>query len=430
MYELICNSIFGRAIFLINSMYIQIISFFLIIVHIKKSKRLIILDIILLVSGYMMYNGLLYAMYVIKGSITSSGLREKIIFIPQKYILIFGFFISLIVSFLFYDIMKFKKRSITGDSIRESIDYMPCGVCYSFEGGLIKLSNYEMEKICYELTGKALNNAENFWAALNSGNIISGNNIIRSGEEPIVQGTSGQVWSFIRKKIPYFDTYIFELLAIVITNEYEKGIKLEHDNLKMLEINSRLRKFSQNVTAVTIEKEVLATKIKIHDELGSALITTRRYLSSGDIKKSDLLDLWQKNIELLKNEVPEIIPDEYDSVMQIADSAKISLVIDGELPQETKLKKIISIAISQCITNTFRHAHGDTVFIKIERDEYNVFLKFENNGEAPKSEITETGGLKNLRNATESAGGEMIVSSSPQFILKIILPLTQFGDVQ
>ena len=44
-----------------------------------------------------------------------------------------------------------------------------------------------------------------------------------------------------------------------------------------------------------------------------------------------------------------------------------------------------------------------------------------NNGETPKSEIKEGGGLSALRKSIETAGGEMYISASPVFKLTLIL---------
>ena len=50
-----------------------------------------------------------------------------------------------------------------------------------------------------------------------------------------------------------------------------------------------------------------------------------------------------------------------------------------------------------------------------------MILELTNNGEPPKDDIKETGGLLSLRHMVDNMNGEMYIESEPEFRLKIIL---------
>ena len=77
------------------------------------------------------------------------------------------------------------------------------------------------------------------------------------------------------------------------------------------------------------------------------------------------------------------------------------------------------------MTNCARHAHGNVVFVKIDKyaNEYNI--RITNDGDAPEKNAEEGGGLSALRKATESGKCRMQVSFSPEFCLILKMPLTE-----
>ncbi|MCR4990027.1 MAG: hypothetical protein K6A38_04105 [Lachnospiraceae bacterium] len=99
----------------------------------------------------------------------------------------------------------------------------------------------------------------------------------------------------------------------------------------------------------------------------------------------------------------------------------MSISLKGSLPVEEENKRVIAAAIRESVTNTFRHAKGNSVYIDsmADKTEYTVVIR--NDGEAPKGKIVEKGGLLNLRKLVERTGGCMEIKSSPQYELRIKL---------
>ena len=49
----------------------------------------------------------------------------------------------------YISVLKWKKTHITSQSIKESLDSLPAGICYYFDGGQCLLVNHRMKDICF-----------------------------------------------------------------------------------------------------------------------------------------------------------------------------------------------------------------------------------------------------------------------------------------
>ena len=135
-----------------------------------------------------------------------------------------------------------------------------------------------------------------------------------------------------------------------------------------------------------------------------------------------MLTFWRNNISHLLNETPEEWELPYYVISKEAVNLGIELQIIGDLPTERNFIPVVDSAISVQVGNTLRHADGKKVFINIETQGNEYVLTFRNDGKQPEGEVTERGGLKNLRLETEAVGGSMRIESVPEFVLEIKLP--------
>ena len=172
-----------------------------------------------------------------------------------------------------------------------------------------------------------------------------------------------------------------------------------------------------------MEKETLQLKVKLHDNLGQALILGRQFARDpGKTNKDELIRLWKNNLLLLKNEERETWQVPYSVNIKRAEMLGVHISIDGTLPTDKDLIPVIDTAIAVHTTNVSRHAEGKHAYIKVEDTEAGYRICFANDGTAPDEEIQEHGGLANLRERVRLAGGTMSISSSPAFNMELDLP--------
>lgn len=316
------------------------------------------------------------------------------------------------------------KRHVSRMSVKESFDNLPSGICFYEESGLLRLANVQIKELCFKITGKPLLSGADFWNMLATETPILPNERVADGEKPMIRTDDGKVYSFKRIAHEIEGKKVYEIVATDITRRYYLSEDLSKKNKELAALNRRMRAYGENIQALTAEKETLNAKIRIHDELGKLLLSTRKSLSE-DLtpeQKRELLSAWKTDILAIGSAKAEKVTDTYGGLYAAAKSVGVTLKITGKKPDEKNLKKIVVTASIECITNTVKHAKGNAVNVTLTEE--GLFLKIcvTNNGEPPKSTIKEGGGFSSLRQLVEREGGVMKIQSRPRFCLEITLP--------
>ncbi len=320
------------------------------------------------------------------------------------------------------DIHSYIFSHITPASDREAIDVLPAGMLFSYNDGSIQLINPAMILVAEKICGKTLTDGNELIGRLREGTSASSDcTYVRAGDTAIVKLPDGKVFSFEKRKKSFRGSPINEVLCFDVTQENKLAEDLDEKNRELAQQNERLRALNESITDMTIEDEILKTRIRIHDELGNCIATARHYLAGEGGDRSDVLVKFRNNVSLLDSNNKGVRPSDLEMVLKAAGDVGVAVNIDGEIPDGYKTRKIIAAALRECITNTFKHAKGDAIFVKFENDGDLLKISISNNGNPPEKEIVEAGGLLNLRQLVERSTGTMTIESQPVFLLTITL---------
>ena len=301
-------------------------------------------------------------------------------------------------------------RRLSPVSIKESCDHLPSALCFAWENGLPCLKNLKMDELSHLLTGEALLNANDFWKTMKL--------------QPIVTLKNGQTWSFERVRLGMSGKTVYQITGTNITEEAQLQRELEEDNLRLKNMNRRLRQYGQDVQEATREKEILRAKTRVHDELGHALLQTRQFLSDTQGDAESVCAAWRQNVRLLLGKYAD--EQRFDAFAQLARAAQaIGATIErrGVFPAEgTESAQLVETAAHECLTNLVRHAGGTRLEIIGEKVASGWRIHYLNDGSAPSGPIVEGSGLTALRARTEAAGCAMDIEYAPHFELTLTLP--------
>ena len=302
------------------------------------------------------------------------------------------------------------RRQLSPVSIKESCDHLPSALCFAWENGLPCLKNLKMDELSHLLTGEALLNANDFWKTMEL--------------QPIVTLENGQTWSFERVRLGMSGKTVYQITGTNITEEAQLQRELEEDNLRLKNMNRRLRQYGQDVQEATREKEILRAKTRVHDELGHALLQTRQFLSDTQGDAESVCVAWRQNVRLLLGKYAD--EQRFDAFAQLACAAQaIGVTIErrGVFPAEsTESAQLVETAAHECLTNLVRHAGGTRLEIIGEKVASGWRIHYLNDGSAPSGPIVEGSGLTALRARTEAAGCAMDIEYAPHFELTLTLP--------
>ncbi|MCR4792649.1 MAG: hypothetical protein K5871_07855 [Lachnospiraceae bacterium] len=328
--------------------------------------------------------------------------------------------LSVVSAFEYVKVTGLKKNRLSEISIKEGLDHLPAGICFYNESGMPMLTNHRMNLICLKLTRRTLSDAKTFWDSL-SGAVFPES--INGSDDPIVCIDGEGTFSFKRYSSETDGETTYELIASDISDEYAKTKELEEKNRRISKINERLKALNNTIRYMIMEKETLQLKVRLHDNLGQALILGRQFARDpGKADKDELIRLWKNNLLLLKNEERETWQVPYSVNIRRAEMLGVQISVDGTLPLDKDLIPVIDTAIAVHTTNVSRHAEGKHAYIKVEETDGRYRIRFTNDGTAPDEEIQEHGGLANLRDQVKMAGGTMSICSSPAFCMELDLP--------
>lgn len=344
--------------------------------------------------------------------------------LPAVSVFCFCIVCTIVDVYLLYRMIAWRKTHICSASIKEAVDSMPVGICAYTEDGNIILKNTVMERLCREVTGEPLLIGTEFQSAIWNVPTIEGIGKTEPENTRIIKMTDDTAWSFLIEPIDTGRLKCIMLTATNVTEEYLKTQALFEKQKTIQALNKRLSDYNREIVSVITAKEVLAAKIKIHDELGADLLAIKQFLVKGGDKqkKEEILKLAVRSIDFLLEETKETEHDEYNLILATAKELGVLVQVVGTLPQEQPYQHIIATAIHECLTNTLRHAGGDLLNVCVKDEQENVQVEITNNGKQPTDKILEKGGLSDLRTLTEKYRGEMTIKAVPQFTLTILLP--------
>lgn len=335
-------------------------------------------------------------------------------------ILIAAILIALVV---FWLVLVIKKRlsSLTAMSVKEAIAELPVGLCFYDETGRILLLNEQVANDCKELTGMPLYDGNAFWSSVSEGKVIGGVTVTQSEGSLIVERADGRVTLCKRIAHDMDGKTVCELCGTDVSREFALKKEIEQKNENLRKMNSRLRKYGEIVAEVTREKEILGARIKVHGNLGSLVLRTKKALAQGEFDRALLISEWNDILSLIF--APDDEQDKFAEADRTAASVGVRIFYDGKRPKKgTQAEKIFAGAVFECVTNTARHADGTELYVTMTESDTEYAVTLTNDGKQPEQEIKEGGGLSSLRRVAENAGGQMTITSVPKFSLRITVP--------
>lgn len=329
---------------------------------------------------------------------------------------------TLLNLFITIVLIRNRKNTISKMSIKEAFDDLPCGICFYEASGVTRLVNSKRNDFSIRITGEYLLNGKKFISILTDEN-IKRNILPHQEEEEYIISLDDHVYSFRRREHQLSDKSLYEIIATDITRKHQLSRELNQKNKELSSFNRRMRQYGETIEELTIEKETLSAKRSIHDKLGKLLILSSQSLDKDrtEEEKEVLLSTWKNTLIAFESMKESESNDTYDELFKAAKDIGISVIFSGRRPESRKGKKIAAKAIIECMTNTIKHAKGNEVYVSFKERNRFIEIQITNNGEQPKEESKEGGGLSSLRLLIEREGGSMKIISFPRFEMNITI---------
>lgn len=321
------------------------------------------------------------------------------------------------------------KQALSRDSIKQALDMLPSGICYFTPSGSVKLCNRQMDSLFRSISQCDLQTLAELRDALSGCDACSG--VIRLSQEmQTYLFPDGKAWSYRQTEVKASDGVVYtEAIFSDVTNLYHKSLELKAQIKRLNAISRELKWLSDNALILTREKEVLSAKTKLHDDMGAGLIAIRHILHNNQTEEAaNAMDLFRRAVSAIKYDNADPRGhSELDRFLQDAGAIGITVNLSGELPEQEELRRVMILAMRECLTNSVRHAGATTIQITVEQKGDSVSMQITNDGKPPETEVVPKGGLLNLYRHIMGCGGTMEIQSKPGFALTVVLPAIQEG---
>ena len=336
---------------------------------------------------------------------------------PLSLFILYDLLILFSEGLLYKKISTIKKNRIGKNSIKESLDNLPDGICFSKLDGTPLLVNRQMQEISYDVFGKRLVNDVICARNIKANRFNPATKILK--RDPLIFESDGKVWQI---KVIYHGLEK-ETLAYDITLEWALYAQIEKISEANRRTNADLKAYQKKIGEFTRQKENLQAKIKIHDRLGQSLIYFRRYLEKADKTPEDrrrLEALWRESLLLFddRKEVPKE-PTSWEKLISTAKDIGVEVVVEGEQPDSEREQLLLVDLVHEAMNNAIRHGRAKKIHITLKDDGPTFRCRIVNDGLPPQGPIEEKGGLKNMRQRLAYYGGELSVNTDEGFQLDL-----------
>lgn len=384
----------------------------------KYSSILILIIFIIGITGLQMFIMMENIYYISRNKdmtvISMFLLEQPLIFTVSLLLIIIS-----ICFIVIQDSLDIYKNEITQQSIIDAFNNLPMAISIVNEKGLPILVNRQMYSLMEQITGRDFQSIEELKEALNiEENIIK---IVKDRNNLLIQLKDMTVWQIKEYQIDVDGEKYTHTSLSDVTKIYELSQELKKKNKNLSKQKSQLQKLLQDMVYMKKEEEILAQKLYMHAELGKAILTTQLYITN-KIPNAPI-KIWEDLIKKL--EIPSEDSEQDTSLNQLIEASKeigCKLVINGDLPKDKDIQYLIITAMREAITNAVRHAKADEVTADIKTDKRFIQVEIQDNSKIVVYDISEGGGLRDLRRKIEKNGGQIQIICDGRVRLKISLP--------
>ena len=323
------------------------------------------------------------------------------------------------------------KKNTSAKMIKKAIDSYPGGICFSALDGRVILVNEKMNQLVLELTGHTILNdkAEKLtqsWLPKDTNNENGSTH-----QQLFFRFSDSLVWRF---ELRFLDSNTVQIEAAEITELYRLSEELYENTIRLQEMQKRQKALLDSIVEVNLNKEILAAKMHIHDELGHCLLATTKAITEDSLaENADVLrESWSSTIRDVSN-IPMAwtVPDSslQSELLQVAELIDCKVTFLGEQPKSRKALQLLYAAVREALTNAVRHADATELTVKIKQDKQRYHIEISDNGGVSVSSITEGNGLSSLRQRLEQEGASLRILCDNSVSLLVDIPF-DFDEAQ
>ena len=160
--------------------------------------------------------------------------------------------------------------------IKESFDNLPMALCFFNRRGIACLVNRRMLWVSTQLLGSSVQTLSELERALKS----PPDTVAQlETQPPTYRFSDGSILRFTREAIRDEEGHRYtQVTASDVTELVRQQYTLAAENRRLEDANERLRQLMAQMPEIVREEEILAMKMRVHDDIGHSILSARRAL--------------------------------------------------------------------------------------------------------------------------------------------------------
>ena len=390
----------------------------------KKSLFHAVLSFIIsfLVLGLMLIAANAYKILDPGEVLVPGSLPDRIFSVPWLVFAAWDILAALTVFFQIRQLFRYARTHLTSNAVKETLDWLPVGVCISDKQGTVLLSNLRINTLSQCMMNTHLFDSLAFWEQVGKQGTAQDHGFLLRMQD-------GKAWLFTKKPMTVRENgqekQYSQIFAEDMTEVCNVTNELSAKNKHLKEVQYHMKAVAAYEKSLIAAREVIKARTAVHNQMNSVLLCGKHYLDHPErVREEELLQLFEYNnfFQLIEAQQREYRTDGLDDAMRNAKRIGVTVQIEGTLPKQRSVRDVLAQAVEQCAANTVRHAEGDLLTLTLRETDSQYIAEFRNNGKPPEGPVSETGGLWYLRKAAEEVGGTVKVQNEPFFPLTVFIP--------
>lgn len=216
-----------------------------------------------------------------------------------------------------------------------------------------------------------------------------------------------------------FDHPLTQISCVDVSEEERLIKQIEQNKMLIQQTSDKLSSSLKTIEQIQNQKDLLALKGQIHDDLAQKLSILHMFILNDD--STDLTNIKEmlSSIDIATKNEQSL--DTIDWLKSMLDSIGVNLDIQGDLPSNKKVHDLFYKLVKEASSNAIKHgkSHQINAIFKESDTSYEAIVS--NTGIKHNGEVVFGNGLNSLFTETESLGGSLIVTPSPIFTIKITI---------
>lgn len=250
-------------------------------------------------------------------------------------------------AYLLYVLYTHYHHQIHGFTIKAIIDELPEGICFTSLDGTVILMNAQMQALMNLFTNHPFYQEE----------------VLERFDDKHYLHVHEKIYHYTRRQLAAYP--MIEIMIHDVTETYKLNQVIINETEALAKSNEDLQAFQKQIDAYVRQKEVLAAKMHLHDDLSQCLLAVRAYFYDHAFSPKQLKTMWQETM-IMMNQSEEKKINLWCELLQAASFAGVDLIKRGEFP--FAYETLCMDLIHHCLSGLVFHQKGIHLYIQVKEE--------------------------------------------------------------